>query len=108
MTGQNKIEFEAWYLDDYLKLSKNNYFRIAGLAVNGFYEKRLEEKKGVIIAYYDSVGLFLFTKRVTNMYLGLIQDKKYQFYKKTRLEAFKEIEKLADQLRNEQLDKNVN
>ena len=100
MTGKNKKQFEKWY--------KNRPI-IDGLPVtlNGFHKLEFEMQIGVLLAYYDSLGIIL---NINYDQLGwLINICKKENANlihldfnsiETRNEAYKEAFKKADKLIN--------
>ena len=123
LTGKCKEEFEKWYLFDYIKMIPEkdwelefiNQFEITRLyLIKEFYNKKPSEKYGVLIDYFDSVGIEALVMRWKGKYVesiykmsndksltGGLHEGRKGF--KTRPEArTKAIEK-ANEIRNEQL-----
>jgi hypothetical protein len=115
MTGENKKRFEEWYLVDYRSYKdtrSKDIFKIRELT--WFYEQPHEMQKGVIEAYYDSVGLIIvvdvFDSKEEYCWYILQEDIVSPFFKSAQcdiielpksrkeatLEAFKEADILAN------------
>ena len=107
-TGKNKEQFEKWLIEKYFhNLHFNNINDVIG-----FNNLPFEMQKGVYLAYYDSLGMKVYT-------MGSISDtrqwswsiwmdgdfeeliEEYNF--NTRPEAHKEAFKKANELLNEKL-----
>lgn len=109
MTGQNKIEFEKWYLKN-LKGYKDprHLEQFKKRELEWLYESFFEMQIGVYLAYYDSVGLTISLDGNMRFNWKIwYKHKKHEGIDiKTRNEAYKEAFKKADELRNKQLTKN--
>jgi len=62
-TGKNKNQFEKWYINDFLKVNEDE---INNFLLEEFYALNLAFQKGVIEAYYDSLGLYVGTDKFLN------------------------------------------
>ena len=106
LTGDNKIEFEKWYINDY----KNKLPFIKNKNIGLFYAIPFEMQSGVITAYYDSVTLLIRINVVStdkDCYYSIWYKCKtyYQDGRGTRNEALEQAFKEANKIRNKQLKK---
>jgi len=107
-TGDNKTQFNKWYINDYLDSNETEYNKISTeIAILFFHKRRIEEKIGVLLAYYDSLvhliiidsnngGEWDYTVRYVHAYVS-------QGCFKSRNEAYQEAFKAANKLINDKL-----
>lgn len=109
ITGINKTNFEKWYIESYVRKKENIGLHVFGTKI--FERTPIGYKKGVFEDYFDSLGIILDTqpcscctpnKWFANIiYNGnLICGDEFN----TRIEAFKEVLKKANELINQQLN----
>lgn len=105
-TRKNKIEFEDWYIH------KSSGYNEHNINVLEFYQLPFEMQIGVLLAYYDSLGIdidmdswedgfsimiFIKNTDLDGIQVGEIFE--------SRPQAFEEAFKKADEIRNNQLNK---
>jgi len=97
LTGDNKTKFEKWYQIDYLKIP-DDYITTLEMELEDFYEQRFEMQIGVLLAYYDSLGIIIILRydRLLFRYKYTIKHVNKEFifsrgkHEKSRNEAYKE------------------
>jgi len=97
-TGKNKIKFEEWYIHDFK-------VHVVKIKLEVFYQLPFEMQLGVILAYYDSLGVDIdIHKTNDNKYSALIDNRMIhqteQNKWKTRNEAYKQAFIKADEIIN--------
>jgi hypothetical protein len=104
MTGENKKRFEEWYKKDYLHRKENIGLNVFHLRL--FWKSTHEMQKGVIEAYYDSVGIEIEEMKIKRgqvFWWSNIDGKFESEYFNTRKEAIIAAFEEADKLRNKEL-----
>jgi hypothetical protein len=108
--GKNRIQFEKWYVRDFLNNKKAHKESIRyETLINRFDNLPFEMQIGVYLAYYDSLGIeitvvCMFEKwKYKIIRIDTIKYKVYSFREaglESRNEAYKEAFKQADKLIN--------
>ena len=123
MKGKNKEQFEKWYFN---YLNTNEFGKLIGIPytsnkqddLRAFLEMKFEFQIGVYLAYYDSLGIKIFTpyngiqdfEAPPHFFYVIITDDKNLFNHHdttdydSRNEAYKEAFKRADEIVNKQLN----
>ena len=97
-TEKNKKQFEEWY-----------YIFEEELTIREFYELHFEMQLGVYLAYYDSKGISVEAhKTLDDMFTSYVNGnkvlKKFAESIESRIEAYKEAFKKANELINKSLE----
>ncbi len=100
LTGKCKEDFEKWCINN----DNVNYKRILGVfsvALYGFWIdwRYLPQsmRYGILIDFFDSVGIYVNTMKFDNMYVGLcdqLLDKHFKTRQQARTEAIKKANEI--------------